>query len=55
MQNRINQPGLHPQLDRICQGLAEILRKVSTNTYLVNLSGKEVILLVGRLKSYIPR
>ena len=47
--------GLHPKLDRIWQGPAEILRKVSTNTYLVNLNSKEVILSLGRLKPYIPR
>ena len=55
VQNRTDQPGLHPKLDRIWQGPAEILRKVSTNTYLVNLNGKEVILSVGKLKPYIPR
>ena len=33
VQNRTNQPGLHPKLDRVWQGPAEILRKVSTNTY----------------------
>ena len=55
VQNRTDQPGVHPKLDRIWQGPAEILRKVSTKTYLVNLNGKEVILSVGRLKPYIPR
>ena len=53
--NRTDQPGLHPKLDRIWQGPAEILRQVSMNTYLVNLNGKEVILSVGRLKPYITR
>ena len=55
VRNRTGQPGLHPKVDRIWQGPAESLRKVSTNTYLVNLNGKEVILSVGRLKPYIPR
>ena len=55
MRNRTDQPGLHPKLDRIWRGPAEIPRKVSTNTYLVNLNGKEVILSFGRLKPYIPR
>ena len=55
VRNRTDQPGLHPKLDRIWQGPTEILRKVSTNTYLVNVNGKEVILSVGRLKPYIPR
>ena len=55
VRNRTDQLGLHPQLDRILQGPAEILRKVSTNTYLANLHGKEVILSVGRLKPYILR
>ena len=55
MRNRTNQPGLNPKLDRIWQGPAEILRKGSTNTYLVNLNGKEVILSVGRLKPYMAR
>ena len=54
VRNRTFEPGLHPKLDRRWQGPAEILRKVSTNTYLVNLNGKEVILSVGRLKPYIP-
>ena len=36
------------------QGPAEILRKVSTNTYLLNLNAEEVILLVGGLKPYTP-
>ena len=55
VRNRTDQPRLHPKLERIWQGPAEILRKVSTNTYLVNHNGKEVILLVGRLKPYISR
>ena len=55
VQNRTDQHGLHPKLDRIWQGPAEILRKVCTNTYLVNLTGKEVILSSGRLNPYIPR
>ena len=55
MQNRTDKPGLHSKLDRIWQGPAEILLNDSTNTYLVNLNGKEVILPVGRLKPYIPR
>ena len=55
VQNRTHQPGLHPKLDWIWQGPAEILRKVFTNTYLVNLNSKEIVLLVGRLKPYIPR
>ena len=55
LRNRTNQPGLHLKLDRIWQGPAEILGKVSTNTYSVNLNRKEVILPVGRLKPYIPR
>ena len=54
VQNRTDQPGLHPKLDRIWQGAPEILCKISTNTYLVNLNRKEVILWVGRLKPYIP-
>ena len=32
LQNRTDQPSLHPKLDRIWQGPAEILRRVSTNT-----------------------
>ena len=55
VQNRTNQPGLHPKLDKIWQGPAEILWKVSTNTYLVNLNSEEVALWVGRLRPYIPR
>ena len=55
VQNRTDQSGLHPKLDRIWQGPAEILRKVSTNTYLLNLNSKEVILSVGTLNPYIPR
>ena len=55
VRNRTDQPGLHPKLDKIWQGRAEILRKVSTNTYLVHLNGKEVILSVGSLKPHIPR
>ena len=55
VRNRTIQPGLHPKLDRVWQDPAEILRKVSKNTYLVNLNGKEVILSVGRLKPYISR
>ena len=55
MRNEIDQPGLHPKLGRIWHAPAEILSKVSTNTYLVNLNGKEVILSLGRLKTYIPR
>ena len=55
VQNRTDQPGLHPRLDRIWHLPAEILRKVCTNTYLVNLNGREVILSVGKLKPYIPR
>ena len=55
VQNRTDQPGLHPKLDRIWQVPAEILCKVSTNTYSVNLTGKVVILSVGRLNPYIPR
>ena len=43
VRNRTAQPGLHPKLDRLWQGLAEILLKVSRNTYLVNLNGKEVL------------
>ena len=39
VRNRTDQPGLHPKLDRIWHGPAEILRKVSTNTYLVSLNG----------------
>ena len=55
VQNRADQPGPHPKLDRICQGPAETLCRVSTNTYLVNLNGKEVVPSVGRLKPYITR
>ena len=55
VRNRTNQPVLHPKLERIWQGPADILSKASTNTYLVDLNGKEVILSVGRLKPYIPR
>ena len=55
VRNRTGEPGLHPKLDRIWQGPAEILRKVSTNTYLVNLNGKEVIMSVGRLKPFLPQ
>ena len=55
VRNRTDQPGLHPKLDRIWQGPADILRKGSTNTYLVNLNGKEVVLSLGRLKPYILR
>ena len=55
VQSRTNHPGLHPKLDRIWQGPAEILCKVSTNAYLVNLNGKEVALSVGRLKPYMGR
>ena len=52
VQNRADQPDLHPKLDRICQAPAELLRKVSTNTFLANLNGKEVILSVGQLDPY---
>ena len=54
VQNRTNQPGIYPKLDRIWQGTAEIPRKASTNTHLVNLNAKEAILSVGRVKPYIP-
>ena len=55
MQKGNDQAGLHPKLDRIWQGPAETLSKVSTNTYLVHVNGKEVILSRGKLKPYIPR
>ena len=55
VRDRTDQPGGHPKLDRIWQGPAEILRKVSTNTYFVNLNGKEVVLSVRRMKLYITR
>ena len=54
VRNSNDQPGLHPKLGRIWQGPSEILCKVSTNTYLVNLNGKEVILSAGRSKPCIP-
>ena len=54
VRNRTQQLGLHLKPDRIRQGPAETLRKVSRKTYLVNLSGKDVILSPGRLKPYIP-
>ena len=55
VRNTTDQLGPHPKLDRIWQGPAEILHKVSTNRYLANLNGKQVILPVGRLKPYILR
>ena len=55
MQNRTEQPGVHPKLYRIWHGPAEILGMISANIYSVNLNVKVVILWVGRLKTYIPR
>jgi transposase InsO family protein len=55
VRNRTDQPGLHPKLDRIWQGPAEILRQISPSTFLVNLNGKEVALSVERLKPFLPR
>ena len=54
VRNRTDQPGLHPKLDGIWQDPAEILCKVSTNTYPVNLNYREVVLSVRRLKPYTP-
>ena len=55
VRDRTNQHGLHPKLDRLWQGPAQILRKAFRNTYLVRLNRKGVILWVGRLKPYITR
>ena len=50
VQHMTDGPRLHPKLDRIWQGPADILCKGSENTYLVNLNGKEVILSLERRK-----
>ena len=54
VRNRVDSPPVYPKLDRLWQGPAEVLARLSESTYRVNYNGLEQVLPVDRLKSYVP-
>ena len=47
-------PPVYPKLDRLWQGPAEVLARLSESTYRVNYNGLEQVLPVDRLTPYVP-